>query len=152
MLAIETRRTFLLLGAGAFGSVLLTPSASATPDQMREAIKALTNGAAIQVGKVHIDVPPLVENGNSVPLTVTVDSPMTADNHVRLIALFNEKNPQPNVATFKIGPRSGKARVATRIRLSTSQQLMGIAQLSDGSFWSDKVDIIVTIAACTEES
>ncbi|MBY0612600.1 MAG: SoxY-related AACIE arm protein [Beijerinckiaceae bacterium] len=147
-----TRRDVLILGAGAAGSILLTRPSAATPEQMREAILELTNGAPIRPGKVHIDVPPLVENGNSVPITVSVDSPMTADAHVTLIALFNEKNPQPNVGTFRMGPRSGKARVATRIRLATSQQLTAIARLNDGSFWSDKVDVIVTIAACTEDS
>lgn len=148
----STRREFLILGTGAAGSILLARPSAATPDQMREAIIEVTKGARVQPGKVHIDVPPLVENGNSVPITVSVDSPMTADAHVTLIALFNEKNPQPNVGTFRIGPRSGKARVATRIRLATSQQLTAIARLSDGSFWSDKVDVIVTIAACTEDS
>jgi sulfur-oxidizing protein SoxY len=75
---------------------------------------------------------------------------MTAANHVRAIAVFNEKNPQRDVAKFTLGPRCGKAQVSTRIRLATTQQLVAVAQMSDGSFWSHTVDVIVTLAACIE--
>jgi sulfur-oxidizing protein SoxY len=97
-------------------------------------------------------VPPLVENGNVVPLTVMVDSPMSEADHVKTIAVFNEKNPQPNVAVFHLGPRCGRGNVATRLRLANSQKLTAIAEMSDGTFWSDSADVIVTLAACTEES
>ena len=96
-------------------------------------------------------MPPLVENGNSVPITVSVDSPMTATDHVRAIHIFNEKNPQPNVISVKLGPRAGRASFSTRIRLADSQTVTAIAELSDGSFWSDDIDVIVTLAACVEE-
>ena len=119
---------------------------------MTAAIRAFTGSAKVNAGKVQMDIPPLVENGNSVSMSIFVESPMTADEHVSAIAVFNEKNPQPNVAIFHLGPRSGRAQVATRIRLATSQSLTAIAQFSDGSFWSQSVDVIVTIAACTEES
>jgi sulfur-oxidizing protein SoxY len=85
-----------------------------------------------------------------VPVSVSVDSPMTAAEHVTAIAIFNEKNPQRDVARFKLGPRSGKASVSTRIRLATSQQLVAVAALSDGTFWSDTADVIVVLAACIE--
>ena len=76
---------------------------------------------------------------------------MTAADHVKAIAIFNEKNPQPHVAVFHLGPRAGKASVATRIRLADSQKVVAIAEMSDGSCWSDTQDVIVTIAACLED-
>ena len=107
--------------------------------------------AAVRTGKVKLDVPPLVENGNTVPMTVSVASPMTAEDHVKSIHVFNEKNPQPNIGNFYLGPRAGHAQISTRIRLADSQKIVAIAQLSDGSFWSASVDVVVTLAACTEE-
>jgi sulfur-oxidizing protein SoxY len=107
--------------------------------------------AVVRAGKVKLDVPPLVENGNTVPLTVSVDNPMTPENHVKSIHVFNEKNPQPNVGNFYLGPQAGRSQVSTRIRLADSQKITAIAKLSDGSFWSVSVDVIVTLAACTEE-
>ena len=150
-----TRRQFLGLagGAAAFGAVpavTLRP-AEATPAMLATAIRNVVGGAVVRTGKVKLDVPPLVENGNTVPMTVSVASPMTADDHVRSIHVFNEKNPQPNIGNFKLGPRSGRAQISTRIRLADTQKIVAIAQLSDGSFWSASVDVVVTLAACTEE-
>jgi sulfur-oxidizing protein SoxY len=84
-------------------------------------------------------------------MSVTVDSPMTKENHVKAIHVFNEKNPQPNVITVRLGPRAGKAQVSTRIRLADTQKVIAIAELSDGSFWSDTQEVIVTLAACLED-
>jgi sulfur-oxidizing protein SoxY len=105
----------------------------------------------MHTGKVKLDIPPLVENGNTVPMTVSVASPMTAEDHVKSIHIFNEKNPQPNVGNYYIGPRAGRAQISTRIRLADSQKVVAIAQLSDGSFWSATADVVVTLAACTDE-
>jgi sulfur-oxidizing protein SoxY len=105
----------------------------------------------VRTGKGKLDVPPLVENGNTVPMTVSVSNPMTSEDHVKSIHVFNEKNPQPNIGNFYLGPRAGRAQISTRIRLADSQKVVAIAQLSDGSFWSASVDIVVTLAACTEE-
>ena len=143
-------RRLILLAATSLGLARLAPPATATPAAMEEAVKALVGEAPINRGKVRLDLPPIVENGNTVPLTVSVDSPMTAAEHVTAIHIFNQKNPQPYVAAFHLGPRAGKAAVATRIRLADSQQVVAIARLNDGSFWSDSVDVIVTLAACAE--
>lgn len=116
-----------------------------------EAIRSFTGGAAVREGRVKFEISPLVENGNAVPVSVSVESPMTADNHVRRIALFNEKNPQADVAVFHLSPRSGRAHVATRIRLAASQAVVALAELSDGSFWIAKANVIVTLAACIED-
>ena len=145
-LSLPTRRLVLLGGAG----FSLAPHAVASPAAMDEAIRNLVGEATIERGKVMLELPPIVENGNVVPLTVSVDSPMSEANHVTAIHIFNEKNPQPYVAAFDLGPRAGKAAVSTRIRLADSQQVVAIARLSDGSFWSDSADVIVTLAACAE--
>jgi sulfur-oxidizing protein SoxY len=151
----STRRQFLGLAGGAavIGAVpvvTLRP-AEATPAMLATAIRNVVGAAVVHTGKVKLDVPPLVENGNTVPMTVSVESPMTSDDYVRSIHVFNEKNPQPNIGNFYLGPRAGRAKVSTRIRLADSQKIVAIARLSDGSFWSASADVIVTLAACTEE-
>jgi sulfur-oxidizing protein SoxY len=143
--------TVRLAGGIALASVAVIQSSRATPASMQAAIKKVVGEAPLRKGKVMIDVPPLVENGNTVPLTVAVDSPMTATDHVKAIHVFNEKNPQPNVISAHLGPRAGKAALATRIKLADAQKIIAVAQLSDGSFWSDEADVIVTIAACVED-
>jgi sulfur-oxidizing protein SoxY len=114
------------------------------------AVRAFAGEGPIAKGRVRLEIPPLVENGNAVPLTVSVDSPMTPDDHVRRIAVFNERNPQPNVITARIGPHAGRAGLSTRVRLATSQRLVAVAEMSDGSFWSDNAEVVVTLAACVE--
>jgi sulfur-oxidizing protein SoxY len=147
---LPSRRIVLAQAAGA--AVLLSlRSAFAETADMEKAIRDFTGGARVTPGRIKIEVAPLVENGNSVALGLDVESPMTAENHVTTIALFNEKNPQPQVARFHLGPHAGTAHVETRIRLATTQRLHAIARMSDGSLWSDDVEVIVTIAACTEE-
>ena len=151
----STRRQFLGLAGGAalLGAaplVTLRP-AEATPASMTSAIRTVVGEAVVRTGKVKLDVPPLVENGNTVSMTVSVTNPMTPADHVVSIHVFNEKNPQPNMGNFYLGPHAGRAQVSTRIRLADSQKIVAIAKLSDGSFWSVSVDVVVTLAACTEE-
>ena len=152
-----TRRRFLmgsasaaLAGAGAL-SVLVVPRARATPEAMRGAIAEVVGDAEVNQGRIALDIPPLVENGNTVPVRVDVESPMTPEDHVKAIHLFNQKNPQPYVISAYFGPRAGKAQLQTRIKLADSQPVTAIAEMSDGSFWTTSVDVIVTIAACVED-
>jgi sulfur-oxidizing protein SoxY len=151
-----TRRTFLGLAGGAvvLGAlpIVIVRPADATPAMLSAAIRNIVGEANVRTGKVKLDIPPLVENGNTVPMTVSVDSPMTADNYVKSIHVFNEKNPQPNIGNFYLGPRTGRAQVSTRIRLADSQKVTAIARLSDDTFWSATADVVVTLAACTEEA
>ena len=145
------RRAFL---AGLAVTVLPTVwpiAAEATPETMAAAIRQVTGGAAVRAAKVTLDIPPLVENGNAVPLTVSVESPMTETDHVKAIHVFNEKNPQPHVFNAYLGPRNGKAVVGTRIKLADAQKVVAIAETSRGEFWSASADVIVTIAACIED-
>jgi len=144
-----TRRRLLRAGAALPWLVLVSPAA-ATPAAMAAAINAFTNGKTPQNGKVKLEISRLIDNGNAVPITVRVDSPMSAEDHVRTIAVFNERNPQTEVAKFSLTPRAGKADVSTRIRLATSQDLVAIAEFSDGTYWQQTVNVIVTLAACIE--
>lgn len=147
-----SRRDLLKAGAalGAVFALRLEP-AHATPEKMQAAIRAVVGEAPVREGRVRLDIPPLVENGNTVPLEVEVDSPMTAADHVKAIHVFNEKNPQENVISVTLGPRAGRARFTTRFRLADTQTVVAIAEMSDGSFHSAKAHVIVTIAACVEE-
>jgi sulfur-oxidizing protein SoxY len=152
MKAHITRRDMLIAGGLAAGVAALPAAARAnTPGQMEAAIRSVIGQGTVRKGKVDLELPPLVENGNTVSMSVTVDSPMTKENHVKAIHVFNEKNPQPNVITVRLGPRAGKAQVSTRIRLADTQKVIAIAELSDGSFWSDTQEVIVTLAACLED-
>jgi sulfur-oxidizing protein SoxY len=151
----STRRKFLSLAGsaavlGAVPIVTLRP-AEATPAMLASAIRNVVGEAVVRTGRVKLEVPPLVENGNTVPMTVSVQNPMTSEDHVKSIHVFNEKNPQPNIGNFYLGPQAGRAQISTRIRLADSQKIVAIARLSDGSFWSATVDVVVTLAACTEE-
>ena len=146
------RRDIARRALGGAAIALLPPGvARATPESMKAAIDAILGGVAAREGRVVLDLPPLVENGNSVSLTVSVDSPMTAADHVVAIHVVNEKNPQPQVFSATLGPRAGKATITTRIRLGDSQRVVAIARLSDGSFWTASAEAIVTLAACLEE-
>ena len=151
-----SRRQFLGLAGGAavLGAVpvVTVRPVEATPAMLATAIRNVVGEAPVRTGKVKLDVPPLVENGNTVPMTVSVSNPMTPDDYVKSIHVFNEKNPQPNVGNFYLGPHAGRAQISTRIRLADSQKIVAIARLSDGSFWSVSVDVVVTLAACTEEA
>ena len=143
------RRAFL--AGAALLTVLPLSAARATPDAMAAAIKEVVGEGTIREGKVKLDLPPLVENGNVVPLTVSVESPMTPADHVKAIHVFNEKNPQPHVFSARLGPRNGKAVIGTRIKLADSQKIVAIAETSSGAFWSASADVIVTLAACIED-
>ncbi len=147
----STRREFFGLAGGAAMLVVTLRPAEATPTMLASAIRNVVGTATVQTGKVKLEIPPLVENGNTVPMTVSVASPMAPEDHVRSIHVFNEKNPQPNIGNFYLGPQAGRAQVSTRIRLADSQKVVAIARLSDGTFWSASVDVVVTLAACTEE-
>lgn len=146
---MTTRRRVLAMGAAAPLILRMRP-AGATPEQMRAAIDAFTGGADLVEGGVTLKIPLLVENGNAVPVTVSVESPMTEDDHVPAIAIFNEANPLPEVVTFHFTPWSARAEAETRIRLSASQSIHAVARMLDGTFRHAVTDVIVTAPACAE--
>ncbi len=139
-----TRRTLVAALA-----VSALPARAMVPD-LERALRVWADGAPLQRGRVMRDIAPLVDNGNTVPVTLAIDSPMTAANHVRELALFNEKNPQRDMIRARFTPRAGAARVSTRVRMATSQQIVAVARLSDGSCWFTSADVVVTLAACIE--
>jgi sulfur-oxidizing protein SoxY len=136
------RRGLVLLAASAVIS-----KAVATADEVSALIHALVGDAPLKDGLIHLDLPVMVENGNTVAMSVSVADPPSP---VESIHVFAEGNPLPRVAVFRFGPRSGAPRVATRMRLATSQTVIAIARLRDGSCWRDSVDLLVTLAACIE--
>lgn len=143
-----TRRRALAAGAAL---VLVREGHGAElPPALALAVIGFTRGAPLREDRVTLEISELVENGNTVPVTVSVASPMSASDHVVALALFNERNPQRDVISMRLGPRNGQARVSTRIRLATSQKLVAVARMNDGSCWSRTVEVIVTIAACIE--
>lgn len=146
-----SRRSLIASAGAAAIAVALVRPAHATPAEMQAAIARLAGGRPLKPGRVKLDIPPLVENGNTVPCTITVESPMTAADHVTAIHVFNEKNPQPNVISAVIGPRAGRAEVATRIRLSDTQTVVAIAEMSDGALWTDSASVLITLGACLED-
>jgi sulfur-oxidizing protein SoxY len=152
---MTSRREFLVLACGALATgaeAQLPPNiAELRKAALEEAMRKVTGGAQPRPGRVRLDLPPLIDNGNAVPLSVTVESPMTAADHVMAIHVFTEKNPQPNVISAHFGPRAGRARIATRARIADTGTVVAIAQMSDGSFWSDSVSVVVTLSACLED-
>jgi len=148
-----SRRAFLQAAAAGLGFALIrVVPVHATPAAMDGAIRKVVGSATISKGRVTLELPPLSENGNTVPLTVSVESAMTQAEHVRAIHIFTELNPQPDVVSFRFGPRAGRARVSTRIRLANTQTVTAIGELSDGSFWSTSANVVVTLAACLEDA
>ena len=148
-----SRRSML----GGAVSILMLPlsagMAAATPESMAAAMdEALGKSASIKEGRVKMELPQLAENGNSVPLKIAVESPMSAADHVKTIYVFSERNPVSNVVRFHLGPRSGVARVQTSIRLAATQRITAVAMMSDGSLWSGGADVIVTQAACLDDT
>ncbi len=146
-----TRRE-LIAGGIAIACIPLTGTAAlATPQEMESAIRALTGGATVTPGGMKLVLPELAENGNIVALAVTVESPMTAQDHVKAVHVFSALNPIATVARFHLSPRAGaNPTVNTNIRLADSQRVTAIAAMSDGSFRSADANVVITIAACID--
>jgi sulfur-oxidizing protein SoxY len=144
----RTGRRNALRALAASACLLMVRPAVATPEELAMAIRELFGERAINPGRINLEVPRLAENGNIVPITVTVDSPMTEQDYVKSIHLFAESNPQPRIVDVELGPHNGRPRVATRVRVAISQHLHAIAVMSDGSLWSTAVEIEVTVGGC----
>lgn len=145
------RRHFIsILGAAAATAWFPQREAGAAVESLAPLVGRLTGGAAVREGRVRLEIPRLADNGHSVPLKVTVESPMNAADYVRSVTLLSERNPRPLMAKFYLGPRCGRAEVITRVRLNGSQRVLAIAQLSDGSYWSGSAEVEVTESACLD--
>ena len=140
------RRSFLGTLAALFSSRALGQA------RVDPVAKEIAKGAAINRGRVKLELPIIADNGNAVPVKVAVQSPMTAADHVRAIHLISDRNPVRHMAAFHLGPRAGRAEISTRVRLAGSQNVTALAELSDGTFWMDSGHIQVTLSACADES
>ena len=147
-----SRRTLLRqLGATGVLVTLAPAGAWATKEMVQQAVRDRIGTREPQLYGVTLRLPKIAETGNSVPLTVTVESPMTPDDHVLRLHVFIEGNPEPVAATYHFGARAGKAEMSTRIRLARSQTVLALAEMSDGSVRSGTASILVTLGACVEE-
>jgi sulfur-oxidizing protein SoxY len=149
---MRARRRFVSLLAGLAAAPLLParPARAQQDDPFPALLRKIAGGAPVRPGRVTVDTPRLADNGHSVPLTVSVDSPMTAADHVVSITLLSGRNPRPVMATFTLGPASGRAHVATRVRLAGTQRVLAVARLADGSWWSGEAEVEVTESACLD--
>ena len=145
---MPTRRQ-VIIGATAVAA-FAARGARATPEMRDAALAEITGGAPVRDGRVTLTIPGVAENGLSVYTTIAVDSPMTAADHVRAIHILSEKNPIARLFTARLDPMMGVAQVSTNIRLAASQQVTALAEMSDGTFWQDRKDVVVTLAACID--
>ena len=142
------RRQFL---AGSGGAILISSVPAISHADEADMIRARTElfgGREIQNGRVIVSLPPITENGHSVPITVEVDSPMTTEDYVKQIVILSPRNPLPIIGQFHLTPRSGKALVSPRIRMSGTQAIQAVAEMNDGALWSGSMETVVTLAAC----
>jgi sulfur-oxidizing protein SoxY len=146
----RSRREVLALGAGSAALAMVGEMrpAAATAQEAADTIAKFTGGKTAEMGKITIDLPEIAENGNTVPLTITVESPMTADDHVSDIIVVAEGNPRAGLATFHLSPLSGRAEAATRIRLAATQNIVVVAKTSKGQFFTEQKPVKVTIGGC----
>ncbi len=144
----RSRREVLALGAGALALAGAGVPAAATPPEAAAEIAKFTGGKPASKGKISIDLPEIAENGNTVPLTITVDSPMTADDHISDILVVADGNPRPGLATFHLSPMSGRAEAATRIRLAATENIIVVAKTGKGEFFTAQKPVKVTIGGC----
>ena len=145
-----SRRAALALGAGSAAIALVgwSKSASATPQAAAADIAKFTGGAKPETGKISIELPEIAENGNTVPLSISVDAPMTSADYVSDVLVVAEGNPNPGVATFHFTPLSGKAEASTRIRLATTQNIVVVAKTSGGKYFTASTLVKVTLGGC----
>lgn len=145
---MSSRRLFI----SSMTAICLSPwsRAQASPSDAQQVISKIIGNQSVKTGKIYFELPPLVENGNLVAVKCVVQSPMTANDYVKVIHMIAEGNPLPNVVSCYFTPLSGKAEFSTRIRLADSQRVWILAQMSNGEFWRTSADTVVTLSACTE--
>ncbi len=146
--ATLNRRRLLQISTGSVAIMSMPGLALADEKAFRASRIAAFGETSIEEGRVTITLPPIAENGNSVPITVSVDSPMTETSFVKRIVILSPRNPIPDVSHYKLGPHSGRAEVSSRIRLAGTQSIEAIAEMNDGTLWSGSKSTVVTLAAC----
>jgi sulfur-oxidizing protein SoxY len=143
-----TRRSALTLGAGMTLGLMTIRRAAATPAEADAEIAKFTGGKTPESGKISIDLPEIAENGNTVPLAIKVDSPMTADDYVSEIRVIGDGNPNPGIVRFHLTAAAGRAEVATRIRLNSTENVIVLAKTSTGKLYAERKVVKVTVGGC----
>jgi sulfur-oxidizing protein SoxY len=147
-----TKRQFVAASAGAVAAVsagtLVSPASAKVPGEVEKLISDFAGGKEVKEGKISLSTPEIAENGNTVPVGVEVESPMTEADHVTDVMLLADGNPRAGVATFHFTPMSGEASATTRIRLASTQNVVAVAKMSDGSVYTAKSLVKVTIGGC----
>ena len=144
-----SRREFLTTIASGAAALLITPAASnATPEGIAAEIKKLFGDKKLVDGKIKLDLPTIAENGLVVPLGFEVESPMTAADYVKAVHFFAEGNPNPQIASFRFTPMSPKASASIRIRLAQTQNIVAVAEMSNGDVYTARKEVKVTIGGC----
>lgn len=133
---------------GAALALVALPAGAATDAELDAAIREQVGTARIEDGGIALRAPAIAENGGQVPITVLVDSPQTAAQHVTAIHVFATRNPTPGVASFRLTPLLARAEIQTRIRLSEEQRIVALAQMSDGSVRRAVAEVRVTTGGC----
>ena len=147
--SFQMDRRQLISGVGGAVAITVSPlPAFAAQEDVERARQELFGNRPVQEGRVHVKLPPIAENGFSVALDVSVDSPMTEDDYVKQIVILSPRNPLPVIGQFYFTPQSGRAAVSTRIRMSGTQAIQAVAEMSDGSLWTGSRETVVTLAAC----
>lgn len=150
-LKVECDRREFLFAAGALalaGSGFWPASAVATTEEAKAAIKEIAAGAPLKQGRVKLQIPSVADNGARVPVTVSVDGPVTAADHAVIIHIISDGNPFPETVSFTLGPDVGKAEISFYMRMAKTQKVYAVAQMSDGSFQIDSTQVSVTIGGC----
>ncbi len=148
MTLLSNRRQAMAIGAGTIVATIIGPSIAFAANDSDDLIKKFTGGKTAAEGRVKLDLPEIAENGNTVPMTVMVESPMTEQSYVAAVLVIADGNPRGGVATFHFSPASGVAEANTRIRLATTQNIIAVAKMNDGSFFTASKQVKVTIGGC----
>ena len=143
-----TRRQALAIGGSAIFVAAMGIKPVQAANDSQDLIKEFTSGKAATEGKINLDLPEIAENGNTVPMSLTVDSSMTKDNYVKRVIVVADGNPRGAVATFHFSPASGVAEASTRMRLAKTQNIIAVAEMSDGSFYTTSKQVKVTVGGC----
>jgi sulfur-oxidizing protein SoxY len=142
------RRQAMTIGAGALAAVAIGAGPAQAANDFQDLINKFTGGKKTAEGKIKLDLPEIAENGNTVPMTVTVESPMSEQSYVSEVLVVADGNPRGGVATFRFSPASGVAEANTRIRLAATQNITAVAKMNDGSFFTATKQVKVTIGGC----
>lgn len=147
-----SRRAVIANGVALAVTVAVRPAAAELAGErsrsFQTAYGSLVGDRTPETGSLTLDLPEQAENGNMVLFKLNAESPMTEAEHVKAMHLLSTQNPHGHVATFKLTPMNGKASVSGRMRLAKTQDVVALAELSDGRLLIASRTVQVTIGGC----